>query len=230
MKSKRMANAYVHKYEENVMAKKCLLVLVLAGVLAGGVFAQAEFRLGAGVGGYFTSDFGGGVEFTTSGQSIKTPYDGYGGFLFVDATYAELSFGYFFGSGTMKFEGGGTPDESYTGTGLDIGLLVKYPFDVSEMLSVFPLLGATYRAMLSVKMENGDEDENEEDFSALWFRLGGGVDFSFTDNIYLRGEVLSGLRLANKFENDLVDDMPSADVKPLLGHGLEAKVAVGYRF
>jgi hypothetical protein len=46
------------------MAKKCLLVLVLAAVVEGGVFAQAEFRLGVG------------------------------GFAFFDMTYAELSLGF----------------------------------------------------------------------------------------------------------------------------------------
>jgi hypothetical protein len=40
------------------------------------------------------------------------------------------------------------------------------------------------------------------------------------------------VRLANKFENDMVDgfDGPGVDTKTLLGHGLEIKVAVGYRF
>jgi hypothetical protein len=105
-------------------------------------------------------------------------------------------------------------------------------------------LGVTYRVILSAKNEDGEEEPNPipgrqgddlaGDLSALWFRFGGGVDFSFTDKIYLRGEVLYGLRLANKFENDLVDfydkSAMKVDVKPLLGHGLEAKVAVGVWF
>ncbi|MDR0409431.1 MAG: hypothetical protein LBH18_03440 [Spirochaetaceae bacterium] len=47
------------------MAKKCSLVLVLASVLAGGVFVQAAsksksaFRISAGGGGYFAIDFEG---------------------------------------------------------------------------------------------------------------------------------------------------------------------------
>ena len=170
--------------------------------------------------------------------SIKTPYFGGGGFAFLDATYAELSLGFFGGAGTYKEDQGSQSSESdMSVTGFDIGLLGKYPFAVSEKLSVFPLLGISYRIMLSVKDEDGNQYQNSDrddapgDCSALWFRFGGGLDFSFTDHVYLRGGLLYGFRLANKFENDMVDSVPSAaDPKTLGGHGLEVKIAVGYRF
>jgi hypothetical protein len=77
-------------------------------------------------------------------------------------------------------------------------------------------------------------DADAGDFSALWFKFGGGVDYLLTPQIYLRFEALYGLRLPNKAENDLVDlfdDMgASSDAKSLLGHGLTIKAAVGYRF
>ncbi|MDR0638648.1 MAG: porin family protein [Spirochaetaceae bacterium] len=222
------------------MAKKRFIVLVLAVFIAGGAFALPEFKLSAGAGGYFTSDFGGGAEASMGGQTMsrKTPYFGGGGLAFLDATYAELSLGFFGGGGTFKTDMGGSSSESDTSiTGFDIGLLGKYPFAVSEKLSVFPLLGISYRIMLSVKDEDGNQYQNSDgddapgDFSALWIRFGGGLDFSFTDHVYLRGGLLYGLRLANKFENDMVDEIPSAaDPKTLLGHGLEVKIAVGYRF
>jgi opacity protein-like surface antigen len=221
--------------------KKLLLLSVLAAAVAGGAFALPEFKLSAGAGGYFTSDFGGGIEASMGGQtmSVKTPYAGGGGFAFFDATYAELSLGFFGGGGTFKMEGGGQSQESdMSFTGLDIGLLGKYPFAIGEKLSVFPLLGITYRVVLSAKDEDGNQYKNDDgdeapgDFSALWFKLGGGLDFPFTDHIYLRGGLLYGLRLANTFENDMVDgfDGPGVDTKTLLGHGLEVKIAVGYRF
>jgi opacity protein-like surface antigen len=200
--------------------KKLMLLSVLAALAAGGAFALPEFTLSAGAGGYFTSDFGGGVEASEGGEtmSIKTPYFG--------------------GGGKMKNEEPGLTEESDMSVmGLDIGLLGKYPFAVNEKLSVFPLLGITYRVVLSVKDEDGNKIDDSGladsgDFSALWFKLGGGLDFSFTDQVYLRGEALYGLRLANKFEKDMVDmfDEPGVDTKTLLGHGLEVKVAVGYRF
>jgi opacity protein-like surface antigen len=226
------------------MKKRIFVLAVLAVVVAGGVFAQPEFKLSAGIGGYFTSDFGGGAELSMGGLtgSNKAPYVGGGGFAFFDATYAELSLGFWVGGGKLTSESPGQPDSSLgmSYTGLDIGLLGKYPFVVSDQLSVFPLLGITYRVMLSVKDEDGREYKglykpgSSSDFSALWFKLGGGLDFSLTDSMYLRGSVLYGLRLPNAFEKDIVDFykamVPGADTKTLLGHGLEVKLAIGYRF
>jgi hypothetical protein len=64
------------------MKKRICLGLVLAAVVAGGAFALPEFKLSAGAGGYFTSDFGGGVEASMGGQtmSVKTPLYGRGRF------------------------------------------------------------------------------------------------------------------------------------------------------
>jgi hypothetical protein len=224
------------------MKKRIFLGLVLAAAVAGGAFAAPEFKLSAGAGGYFTSDFGGGAEGSGGGTTIstKTPYFGGGGFAFFDATFAEVSLGFFGGGGTATTEGGGQSGEvdmSYMG--LDIGLLGKYPFAVSDKLTVFPMLGITYRVMLSAKDENGNQWKNSDgddapgDFSALWFRFGGGVDYSFTDKLYLRGGLLYGLRLANAAENDIADmydALGASDTKTLLGHGLEVKIALGYRF
>jgi hypothetical protein len=217
------------------MRRRIFLGLVLAAVTAGGAFALPEPKLSVGAGGYFTSDFGGGVETSGFGQTmtLKTPYAGGGGFAFFDATYAELSLGIFGGDGKWKRELGrysSETDMSYTG--LDIGLLGKYPFEISEKFSVFPLLGITYRAMLSQKDSNGNKSKDPEDFSALWFRLGGGGDFYFTDHVYLRGGLLYGFRVKNTFEKDQVDSWssPIVDAKARLGHGLELKIAVGYQF
>jgi hypothetical protein len=194
-------------------------------------------------GGYFTSDFGGGAEASATGfdGSIKTPYYGGGGFAFFDATYAEVSLGFFSGGGTMDYDMRGffEGEADMSVMGLDIGLLGKYPFAISEQLTVFPLLGIAYRIMLSAEDEDGDQiknfatggkDDVAGDLSALWFKLGGGLDYSFTDQIYLRGGLLYGLRLANAFEYDAVDAYKAMDPKTRLGHGLEIKVAVGYRF
>jgi opacity protein-like surface antigen len=228
------------------MRKKGLLVLVLAIFAAASAFAAPEFKLSAGAGGYFTSDFGGGGEGSQGdySKSIKTPYFGGGGFAFFDATFVELSLGIWGGGGTYEEESD-LPLAIYSAEfdtsvmGLDIGLLGKYPVAVNDKLTLFPLLGITYRIVLSAEIDgnqykNSDGDDASGDFSALWFKFGGGLDYSFTDAIYLRGDVLYGLRLANKFENDRVDSdkesYPDADVKTLLGHGLEIKLAIGYRF
>jgi hypothetical protein len=204
--------------------KKLVLFSVFAALVAGGAFALPEFKLGAGAGGYFTGDFAGGVK--GDGYSTFTPYFAGGGFAFFDATYAELSLGIFGGSGEWQTHRNNRPTvySDVSLAGLDIGLLVKYPFFIKKF-SIFPLLGINYRAVFSAKMED-EEFDNPEDLGALWFKFGGGLDYFFTDNIFLRGEALYGLRLKNEFE----DDNSGSGVDSRLGHGLEVKIAVGYQF
>jgi hypothetical protein len=234
------------------MAKKAVLFAVVMSVCGAALFAQEEaksqktvFGLSAGAGGFIGGDFGGGAEGTASlggvSAKIKTPYFGGGGFAFFDATYVELTLGIYGGGGKMTLVVTGenelSADMSYTN--FNIGLLGKYPFTVNQKLSVFPLLGIEYDICLSVKDKDGNKYKNRDgkespgDFSALWFKFGGGLDFLFTEKIYLRFEALYGLRLANKFEKamkDMLDEIPMFDTKTLLGHGLTAKLAAGYKF
>jgi hypothetical protein len=224
--------------KENGMTKKGLLVLVLVGTFAGSAFAQmVDFRLGLGAGGFYLDDFGGGIEEPGGEQTsvMKTPYVGRGGFVFFDATYAEVSAGFFVGSATLKEnkEGERQPSEVLSYIGLDLGLFGKFPIGVNYILSVYPLLGASYRLILSATRPDGTEYETEDehdakDFNAIWFHLGGGMDVSFTDYIFMRMEVLYGVRLPNTAENDLLAEKP--DSKILFGHGPMVKMALGVKF
>jgi opacity protein-like surface antigen len=214
------------------MNRKGLVALIaLAVLVAGNAFAQMpEFKLSAGAGGYFTSDFGGGAK-NASSYELKLPYAGGGGFAFFDATFAELSFGFFAAGGEAEAWTGSTlfyRDYSYTG--LDISLLGKYPFTLTEQFTLFPLLGIDYRHFVSMKIKsNGNKINNPGNYSALWFKLGAGADYAFTDHIFARLGILYGIRLANKYEKDWVAIAPAnRDTK--LGHGLDVKLAVGYRF
>jgi opacity protein-like surface antigen len=206
------------------MNRKGLVALIALAVLAGNAFAQMpEFKLSAGAGGYFTSDFGGGVKWTD--QEVKLLYAGGGGFAFFDATFAELSFGFFAAGGDRKLISNNPYnliqwDMSYTG--LDISLLGKYPFTLTEQFTLFPLLGIDYRHFVSVKIDGNKQN----DYSALWFKLGVGADYAFTEHIFARLGILYGIRLANKYEKDWV----ASGGDPRLGHGLDVKLAVGYRF
>ena len=199
-----------------------------------GPFAEITRSFSLGAGGGFTSDFGGGYAVTTGDpsfmgggseiSSVRTPYMGGGGFVFMDATFVELSLGFLGGSGT---------DLPYSFTGLDIGLLGKLPIAVNDRFALFPLLGINHRAMLLMRDGHGNEIDNTRDFNSLWFRLGGGMDISFTDNIFLRGQALYGIRRPNRAERNAVDsfyDNPNVNARTLQGHGLEIRLAVGYRF
>jgi hypothetical protein len=109
------------------MMKKGLLVLLLAGLLAGSAFAQLQ--LSAGGGAYITGDFGGGVEASMGGanMSIETPYFGGGAFGFLDAKYAEFSMGLFGAGGTTTIEMTGlqTMEYDFSVVGLDIAVIGK---------------------------------------------------------------------------------------------------------
>jgi hypothetical protein len=212
--------------KENKMAKKVLMVLVLAVVVAaGGVFAQG-LALSAGAGGLFSYNFGGGV--MDGDDGISMPYLGGGFFAFFDATYAEVNVGMDFGSVTNKGEGAMADfmdDVKSSVTNLNIGVLGKYPISLGSVV-LFPAVGINYRATLGVKDEDGNEMDDPGDFSALSILLGAGLDYGIGEKLYLRGEVLYGIRLANKFESDGEE----GDSKYNLGHGPTVKVAVGYKF
>jgi hypothetical protein len=113
------------------------------------------------------------------------------------------------------------------------GLFVKYPFALNKSLSLFPLLGAEYNGCFSAN-ENGQLLKNSDYFSSIWFKLGGGLDVALAGKVYLRVEALYGLRLETEIEEQLKDTLKQAftyaNVETLPGHGLTARLAIGYRF
>lgn len=216
------------------MIKKIILAIALAFLIGESTFAQ--IRGNVGVGGYITTDFGGGVEAFVMGikaASLKTPYFGGGAFVFFDGVFIETNVGFFVVGGEWENYGYsvGTYKLDVSGIGIDTGILGKYPFHINERLDLFPLLGITYRQFVSMEIDGVDYWNPKID--ALWFKFGSGLDYSLSDRIYLRWEFLYGIRLSNKFEDESVDDIKyqgatSADT--LRGHGIEIKVAVGYKF
>jgi len=233
-----------------------LLILVLAVCSMGSAFALPKFKFSIGAGGYFINDFvGGGAYFKLDNpvhfeQSVESPYFGGAGFIFFDLTYAELSFGYFSAGGKMKIwrEVSGhsslnsSLELSSSYSGMNFGLFLKWPFNIGEKFSIFPLLGADYLFMMSVKIEEAGEVPDPIDFSELWFKAGVGFDWLFTKHIFLRFSALYGLRMPNKFDYDTLDDLESqykqaqevfggsGTLRSNLGHGLTVKLAIGFRF
>jgi hypothetical protein len=208
-----------------------MMVLMMAALTAGSAAASE-----GGAGGYFTNDFGGGLEYSGPGGSVsvETPYKGGGGFVFLSLDYAELSLGIFHAGGSFTARGIGSASGSahITTTGLDIGLLLKYPVQYSEQLVFFPLLGIAYRLMISVKEDGVDIEAQgikSTDFNAFWFKGGGGLDYAFNAQMFVRAALLYGIRLKNTYEKDLID-ASGGILDSRLGHGLDIKLAIGYRF
>jgi hypothetical protein len=210
--------------------KRGFLVLVLMAVMAAGAFAQMT----VGGGGYFASDFGGGAKGKYSGvdASFKMPYYGGGIYAFFDPIpYVELNVGFFFAAGSydVSASAGGYGASSSTEmnyNGLDIGVFGKYPVNIGP-LTVFPLIGATFRSFTTVDMKGTKYDGSKA--SAFWFKAGGGLDFSITEKLFLRANLLYGIRLKNKLEEELMKSLNWSNGDLQLGHGLEVKVAVGYK-
>jgi hypothetical protein len=213
--------------------RKVFSILTVAVVLATAVYAQ-DFSLSAGAGGLFVIDFSGGVKHDAN-NSNTYPYFGGGGFAYFDATYAEVSVGFFVGNGYIVSKVNGNETKTpWTLSALTIGLLGKYPIELSDALTLFPAVGIGYDMVLSAKNKDGKPlyekagQDASGDFSALWLKAGAGLDVALSDKFYLRGEALFGVRLANKVENDAVD--ADSTWAAALGLGPTVKLGAGYKF
>jgi hypothetical protein len=200
--------------------------------------APRKTGLSAGVGGFFASDFGGRVRWK-SGEQLTTPYMGGGAYLFFDAIYAEAFVGYSIGGGKWASDNAKEeplPDDAQR-TSLNVGAFGKYPFDLGSV-KAFPLLGIDYDMSMSAKLKLANGGEYAFDggngrhaagaLSALWVKFGCGADFDLGETLYLRAELLYGVRMANDAEKE--DAKISGGGTPLPGHGLTFKAGVGVKF
>ena len=197
----------------------------------------SRIRISAGAGAFIPGGLGGGAAWGNREQ-VAMPYTGAGAYLFFDVMYAEAFIGYSTGSG--KWESVNTdPDDlpdmqrSY----LHLDLFVKYPFGAGAV-KFFPLMGIGYELSTSGKLQfpdgeyyvfngkNGRLASNA--LSAMWVRLGGGLDFGMGRSVYLRSEFLYGIRTANAYENDVAASTGDGWTMP--GHGFTLKIGIGIRF
>jgi len=123
--------------------------------------------------------------------------------------------------------------------GLRGSAFLKYPFTLSPMFSLFPLLGAEYDLYLHAKKSDGrdatfpisssNQNANVRDaLNTVWFKTGIGLDSFFNERFFLRTQFLYGLRLPNNMEKYLKDTR--SDVDWMLEHGGDFRIAIGYRF
>jgi hypothetical protein len=120
---------------------------------------------------------------------------------------------------------------------LHLDLFVKYPFG-AERVRFFPLMGIGYELSTSGKLQYADGEHyvfngkngrlGANALSAMWVRLGGGLDFDMGSSVYLRSEFLYGMRTANAYENDAAAF--AADGWTMPGHGFTLKIGVGVKF
>jgi hypothetical protein len=211
--------------------KKCISVLVLCALVAGGAFA-VDFAIGGGL----LTDISGnnGIKLSDEGYDI---YDGYrctsfGVQAFFDITYVEIGLYYAFGSMTRVVQVNDEKASDSAGSVGQVGfsLLGKYPIEVGSML-IFPMFGIDYNMVLSWKYQGenvlGDESASEW-LSQLGFLAGLGVDFSMNEKLFLRTTGLFHLRLPAKWAKDSLD-LYGDNAKATFGMGPRVTVALGYK-
>jgi len=197
---------------------------------------RPPMKLSAGGGAFFANDFGGGLDWG-DGVQVTMPYSGGGAYLFFDAVYAEAFFGISGGGG--KWESGNVsatdttvlPDMSRLY--FNIGVFAKYPVAVGN-IKLFPLAGIDYEASISGKLVTNEEypfdgkdgryDANA--LSAVWFKFGGGMDAALGQKLYIRAELLYGLRGTNKFEETEAKNA-GKNAKTKGAGGITARVGAG---
>jgi opacity protein-like surface antigen len=225
-----------------------VLLLVAAG-LGQAAFAQEAEKsvsmVSIGAGGLLNANFSTwfvdkdvpGDLYRYNSSSLGTaPY------VFVDLKYVEVNMGLGIGkSGDFNSSNPLASNPNFPAKTLSLrgGAYLKLPFTISKMFTLYPLLGADYELFFMALKDDdrdakfpvsaGTQDASPmEALSTVSFKLGAGLDTFFTDHLFLRTELMYGLRLPNKLEQ-YQDDLYT-DIESKLFHGGDFKIAVGYRF
>jgi hypothetical protein len=200
------------------MTKKVLLVLVLASVIAGGVWAQDEAESGSSgkkggipltVGGGFRYD---STKYEIAGSSASAPktalvYGGVGFFGFLDANFAVLKVGMTFGDYELTYDGESLGDPNKLSY-LDVDLLGKWTFGpvLGGKLLWYPMLGVGYMACLS----SDSERLETADLGRFMIEGGIGADYAITPKLGIRADLTLGLLGTAQVEKDFGGGQPSS--------------------
>lgn len=211
--------------------KKISITIAIYIFISVNAFAQILMSAGGGL--YFNGNYGNSVEGKFSDFKVIERYNtlSFGIHGFFDMTYAEASIAVNFGSLSYEYF---LSDSSYAEekkkdiTMIDFSLLGKYPFNLGKV-TVFPLVGVGYTMVWSIEPNEGD---NASDFNQFSMLFGAGLDFNFTQRIFLRTSCLFQIRFPNKFLDDMEKDLRDidADTNTTWGMGPLIKIGIGYRF
>ena len=217
--------------------KKVLVIFILAVVAISGAFAQIE-ELSVGGGFFINSDLGGsGYTITAPGAGsleFDSTHKGFGIFSFIDIFYAEISLGVLWGTLTDKITAPGEIEiTNWDLTSIHFSILGKYPIDMIDFV-VFPAIGIEYQSYSEVSYF-GYPLNNPGQWSSLWIRFGGGIDYDINPDIFIRGTLLYGIKLPSDGEKvEFANAQSWASSNGLVAnqnraHGIQIKAAIGYR-
>ena len=173
-------------------------------------------------------------QFKTTETNSGSAFD-IGGFMFLDLKYASINVSLYNGSGKSrwawdkKYYDNNTVirEEKDSSAGnlstllFNISILGKYPFYLNN-ITLYPALGADYQLWL-LHTENGKKVPGDLSANnAVWVKLGGGIDYHITRSLFMRGELLWGVKLPSKNER--------ADTSTWFAHSPSAHIGIGYIF
>ena len=223
--------------KENRMAKKCLLALALAALVAGGAFAQFQpppLRLSVGGGLALGGGALGRAEWRmSSSQGTGIEAYGAGAWVFADATFVELSI-MAYGGAAIFWQvsplNSRRREEFGTFAAVDVSLLGRFPFAFRDgRISIFPLLGVAHSFVLEAMFGGESFEEMTRNaatpaLSSSMIQFGAGGDFALGERLFMRVSLLGNYRF------------PPAHFRSMGraydyfgGFGATAKVGVGLR-
>ena len=219
------------------MAKKGLLALALAAIVAGGAFARDRPELRFGGGALSDIDRGGVSRDVHNGDFVGREALGFGGWVFGGARFAEFSLGFFGGPAwsVVRHDGGDRGDWERAGSflSMSVNLLGKFPFECRRGHAFFPMLGVGHNIALAARdLDGNDIFENTGksaagELSAFRIKAGVGGDFLLGERMFLRAQVLGFYRFSSRAEREQVSDMDGSAYA--FGFGATTRIGVGFR-
>jgi uncharacterized repeat protein (TIGR02543 family) len=177
--------------------------------------------LSLGIGASYASAFGGGIYWEPDGGGVEMPYSGGGAYLFVDAVYAEAYAGISYCGGTWVSADVTEYDLPYMeSTSINFGVFAKYPITLWK-IKAFPLLGFEY------ELADGNVGVTGADMSTLWLKFGVGAEADLSKSLYLRTELLYGIREQTYFELEQAD-IARAQARPV-SYGITFRIGAGIK-
>ena len=186
-----------------------------------GMFNTRELAAGGGIYGFFDATLvtlGVGIVFNSVGRFLDVPE-------LYDTVSPSLT---------------GEELKRFNVTQLNLSLMFRYPFELREQWTIFPMLGIDgqialggfdrrLRERFQRAANLGYEVPTMGEFwNSLWIRFGAGADFALRGNLFLRGEMLYGFKL-----NSVHESRRSGYWEHGLqgvSNGLHIRIGVGYTF
>ena len=200
---------------------------MLAVLAAGGVCAQGVTLSAGAYGDIFA--LGSIKTYDGTKDNALTVSRGLG--LFFDAAFVEAGLGLDFGQRSDN-------DIKTDMTFFTVSLLAKYPIVWSARVTLFPLLGVDWKIFLAGKTSVGDAAHeisradvgalhgDESAYDAFSIDAGLGADFTLTEKLYLRVNMLLGFKLPGKAEQEEIRDRGGE----FFACGPSIKVGLGLKF